>query len=476
MAEERSGWSPQPGPQRLLVRCPVEDVLYGGARGGGKTDGVLGDWLFYQHRYGRAAKGIIFRRSYPELEEVEGRALTLFARASAEWKAQARTFTFPNGSTLRLRYLKRDQDAEGYQGHSYTWLAVDEAGNFASPVPIDKLRATLRSPEGIPVRLRLTANPGGVGHNWLKARYVEPAPALTPHVAEMEMADGPPARVQRVYIPSTLDDNPVLAQNDPLYWQRVATAASSEAMLKAWRYGDWDIVAGGMLDDIWEQGRLPRGAHKMVLTPFPIPSSWRIDRAFDWGSSKPFSVGWWAESDGTEATLADGTKRSWPPGTLFRIAEWYGCRPGAPNEGLKMLAVEVADGIKEREGSFLWGPRVKDGPADSSIFDVENGRSIADDMAARGVRWERADKSPGSRKAGAEEVRKRLKAGLTHPMEEPGLFIFDHCREWIRTVPVIPRSDKNPDDVDTEAEDHSWDETRYRARFERPAGYAVRLR
>ena len=327
----------------------------------------------------------------------------------------------------------------------------------------------------MPRKYRATCNPYGVGHNAVKAYFIDPAPAGVPFVPpSVDLPEGvaiPDAgdALKAVRLTGHYSENRTLLTADPQYPQKIAASAANPEQAKAWLGGDWDIVAGGMVDDVWDR-------QKHVLPPFPIPSSWRIDRAFDWGSSKPFSVGWWAESDGTEATLADGTKRSWPPGTLFRIAEWYGCRPGSPNEGLKMLAVEVADGIKEREGSFLWGPRAKEGPADSSIFDVENGRSIADDMAARGVRWERADKSPGSRKAGAEEVRTRLKAGLSHPMEEPGLFVFDHCREWLRTVPVIPRSDRNPDDVDTEAEDHHWDETRYRARYERPAGYAVRLR
>lgn len=465
---ELRGWAPQPGPQTLLVRCPVEDVLYGGARGGGKTDGLLGDWLLYQNRYGGESRGIIFRRTYPELEEVEQRAVSLFRRAGADWRGQARTFAFPNGSTLKLRYLKRDQDAENYQGHSYSWMGVDEAGSFPTPKPVDKLRATLRSAHGLPVRMRLTANPGGVGHNWLKARYVDPAPPKVPHEDETEVPGGGVARVQRVYIPSTIDDNRILLRADPRYWERVAAGATSEALLKAWRFGDWDIVAGGMVDDVWSRER-------HVLDPFEIPAGWKIDRAFDWGSSKPFSVGWWAESDGTEATLRDGSRWTWPRGTVFRIAEWYGWN-GTPNEGQKLLAVEIARGIAEREKSVPWGGRVKDGPADPSIFAVQDGKSIADGMAMAGVRWLAADNSPGSRMAGAEEIRRRLKAGLAHPMEEPGLFVFSTCAHWLRTVPVIPRDDKKPDDVDTDAEDHPWDETRYRVRSVGRKGWTLRLR
>ena len=129
-----------------------------------------------------------------------------------------------------------------------------------------------------------------------------------------------------------------------------------------------------------------------------------------------------------------------------------------------MLAVEVAKGIKERESKAPWGPRVKPGPADNSIFDAENGVCIADDMAKHGVRWERSDKSPGSRKTGWEAMRRMFKACHKHPMEEPGLFVFNTCRDgFIRTVPSLVRDDKKTDDVDTTAEDHAGDESRYRA-------------
>src|SRR5262249_9623427 len=159
-------------------------------------------------------------------------------------------------------------------------------------------------------------------------------------------------------------------------------------------------------------------------------SSWKVDRSFDWGSSAPFSVLWWAESDGTKAPNG----KTYPPGTVFLIDEWYGWN-GRPNEGSKMLAVEIARGIKGREKEMAYSVRA--GAADSSIFDAENGVSIADDMAKAGVTWVEADKSPGSRKIGWERLRQMLKAATKAPMEGPGLFIFDHCAQWIRTVPTL---------------------------------------
>lgn len=437
-------------PQRRqadLLSCPANEIGYGGARGGGKSFGVLLDWLTHEKSYGSRAKGILFRRTMPELEDMLAKAEDLFPSMGGRFKIQAKTWVFPSGAQLKFRYLDKDKDADLYQGHEYNWMCFEEAGNWPNPKPLDKLKACLRSADGVRHRLLLTMNPGGVGHNWLKARFVDVAPPYHVHTD----GDG----WSRVFIPARVQDNPALLNADPGYVGRIREAAGSPAMVKAWLDGDWNIVAGGMLDDVYRDG-----IHE--LDPFTIPAGWRIDRSFDWGSSAPFSVGWWAESDGTEATLPDGTRRSWPRGTLFRIAEWYGWN-GNPNEGCKLLAVEIARGIMRIQGDVSWGGRVRPGPADNSIFDAQNGVSIAADMERLGVRWERCDKSPGSRKTGWEAIRRRLKAGLQHPMEEAGLFTFNTCREgFIRTLPTLPRDSKKPDDVDTHAEDHCADEVRYR--------------
>jgi hypothetical protein len=165
--------------------------------------------------------------------------------------------------------------------------------------------------------------------------------------------------------------------------------------------------------------------------------------------------------------------RSTVRGDIFRIAEWYGWN-GKPNEGVRMLASDIAQGIVERELKMGIYGRVRPGPADSSIFDVVNGVSIANDMQKPiridgkkypGVSWERADKSPGSRKNGWQNIRRMLKGAYRPPIgvrEQPGMFAFQTCDQFLRTFPVLPRDDKDPDDVDTDAEDHNGDETRYR--------------
>lgn len=257
----RPVWVPNPGPQTLLVTCPLWDVLYGGARGGGKTDGLLGDFIGFsiftdQVRNGHAtwpgvtlrrgahARGLFVRRTYDELDEAVARSMELLEPLGATWKPSKYTWTLPWGGFLKMRYLQRDADASRYQGHSYNWLGVDEAGNFASPDPIKKLTATLRDRNGVPPRKRMSANPGGPGHGWLKADYVDPAAPMVPHV-------DPDTGLPRVYIPSRLQDNPALTENDPLYVTRLRGSGPAW-LVQAWLNGDWNAAPeGGIFRALW---------------------------------------------------------------------------------------------------------------------------------------------------------------------------------------------------------------------------------
>jgi len=434
-------WAPQPGPQTMLLTCPADEIFFGGARGGGKTDGCIGDFVAHSGRNGKHARGVLFRRTYPELDEVLQAAKRIMLPLGAVYKVAQRTFEMSNGSSLRLRHLSKEGDAEKYQGHQYTWMAFDELTNWATSESINKLRACLRSPVGIKTRLISTGNPGGPGHNWVKSRYIEPA---RPKKIIYEDSG-----LTRVFIPSRLKDNPALTTNDPFYIERLKQSGPSW-LVRAWVEGDWNIVAGGMFDDVWST--------KNLVESFAIPNTWRVDRSFDWGSSRPYSVGWWAESDGT-AYMYRGQERTVPRGSLFRIGELYGSVDGK-NEGLRQTAVEVARIIREYENTHFQERTIQPGPADSSIYNLEmNGRSIAQDMAEQGISWTQADKRPGSRKLGWERIRTMMRNAGS---EEPGLYIFNNCRQFIRTVPTLTRDTRDPDDVDSNAEDHIADETRYR--------------
>ena len=457
-------WQPQPGPQTALLSCPVREIFFGGARGGGKTDGAIGHFVKHAQEHGKDASGIFIRRTYKELEEVIHRAQELLVSV-ATWKADRAIFVFANGARLKMRYLEKDTDAGRYQGHQYTWMCIEEAGNFPNVTPLDTLRATLRSSQGIPTWLLLTGNPGGVGHNWLKSRYIDPAPPMTPFSTRVEVG-GRSTDVRRVFIPSKVSDNKILLENDPGYIGRIIEACEGQDWLvKAWLDGNWNIVAGGAFDDVWDITR-------HVILPFRIPSDWPIYRSFDWGSSKPFSVGWWVVADGDYLDMQNGKQWAPYPGSYIRVGELYGCVDGEPNKGIRVGPDEIARQILRYEVMRGWR-NIRMSIADSSIFGSEHGKSIAEIMLDEGIEWFPADKKPGSRKAGYQIVRKLLRAvngASTKSLryvtrndrpEDPGLYAVNTCRDYIRTMPSLPRNPKDLDDVDTAAEDHIYDEVRY---------------
>jgi hypothetical protein len=204
------GWEPQPGPQTALLACPVFEVFFGGARGGGKT--VLGEWASHADLHGKNAVGLMVRRERVQLLETIERSRQIYGPVGARYNDQDKMWRWPNGARLRFAYLERDADADAYQGHSYTRVYVEELGTFPSASPVLRLIATLRSGEGVPCGFRATGNPGGPGHQWVKARYIDPNPAgwkirkftyENPWTRETIEQD-------RVFIPSKLRDNKFL--------------------------------------------------------------------------------------------------------------------------------------------------------------------------------------------------------------------------------------------------------------------------
>jgi hypothetical protein len=365
-------------------------------------------------------------------------------------------------------FLIRQRGCTWISGNSYPWIAFEELTTWPDDRCYSVMMSCSRSTRsGMPRKFRSTTNPYGIGHSWVKARFHLPCPPRSivgKLINDEKDKDGillPP----RVAIHSDLSENRVLLNSDPGYRQKIRAAARNPSELRAWLYGDWDIVAGGMFDDVWN----PSFHVVPDIRADMIPRGWRINRSYDHGQSRPFSVGWWAESNGEPIQVGRhllGTIR----GDLFRIGEWYGWQ-GVPNEGVRMSAYEIADGIRMREEKMGIRGRCNPGPADSSIYDdFQPGRSIAGDMQQRGIRWVPADKSAGSRHHGWEQMRKLLRNAMPEPngpRHQPGMFICQNCTQFLRTVPVLPRDDKDLDDVDTMAEDHVADEARYRCREKR---------
>ena len=465
--EYRAVWSPLPGSQSLAISCPCDEILYEGTRGPGKTAAQLA--RFRRNvgiGYGSYWRGVIFDVEYKNLADIITQSKRMFKpfQDGSRYLSSASElrWVWPTGEELLFRFGQDEDDYWDYHGQEFPFIGFNELTKQRTNAFYEAMFSCRRSSflphlhpldDGtllppIPLETFSTTNPFGPGHSWVKARFIDPAPRGTV-IRDKQVVFNPQTKrdeeitLTRVAIHGSYRENPYL---DPVY---VATLENitNPARRKAWLEGDWDIPAGGAIEDVWDTD-----VH--VMRPFDIPENWTITRSFDWGSSHPFSVGWWAISDGTP--LPDG--RRFPRKTQFRIAEMYGWN-GKANEGCRMLSSDVAAEIKRREAEYFPKRHVVPGPADNAIWNQDDGRSIADSMAEKGVVWTRSDKSRGSRKLGLEELRRLLQNAKDNT--GPGLYVFDVCKHWIRTVPTLPRDSKDPDDVDSMSEDHAYDDTRY---------------
>lgn len=343
---------------------------------------------------------------------------------------------FWNGSRIYLCHCKDEKDVYKYQGAEIHVLLIDELTHFTETM-YRFLRSRVRM-VGIKLpsnyaghfpRIMCGANPGNIGHLWVKASFIDGT--LPMELRRRPANDG---GMLRQFIPALLDDNPSMALDDPAYEQKLE-GLGSKSLVQAMRYGDWNVIEGAYFD-CWDTG-------KHVIRPFKIPDHWLRFGSFDWGSAKPFSMGWWAVSDGS--LLEDGSY--YPPGALIRYREWYGA--SAPNVGLKLDAEELAEGIRQREV----GDNVTYRVADPSCWKVDGGPSIAERMMRKGVIFRPGD---NGRVNGWDQMRGRL-IGDDHPM----IHCFSTCVDSIRTIPALQHDSTKPEDLDSDGEDHCGDEWRY---------------
>lgn len=416
---------------------------------------MLGEWANHAHKYGENAIGLVIRRELLQLREMIERSKILYTPLGAHWHSQEKIWRFPNGARLNFAHLDNDDDAEKYQGHSYTRVYVEEIGNFPSPDPIYKLMATLRSGTGVPVGFRASGNPGGPGHSWVKRRYIDPWPQggkrlktefTNPFTNEITTRD-------RVFIPAKVTDN--VYNNTPGYIAQLQMSGN-ERLVRAWLFGDWDVILGAYFDN-WN-------SRLHVIRPFPIPSRWLRFQAGDWGSAKPFCFGWYVVvSDAHQIVRMDGTPAIIPRGALIKYREYYGSADHN-NVGVKMTIEQVADEITRLESTE---PRDHEGRSgikyrvlDPACFADEGGPHHGERFANKKLFFQPAKHqraTRGNTTGGWDMLRQRLDGEEGRPM----IYFFSTCVDTIRTIPALQHDKNDPEDVDTEAEDHAGDETRY---------------
>lgn len=449
-------WSPQAGPQEALIHCTVDEIFFGGARGGGKTDAAVGSAIIRGERWGDKHHAIFFRRELTQLDAVIHRAKEIAKPIGWDYKEGTKTLVSPSGATIKFRHLERDSDAEKYQGWSVQQVIIEEMGNFPDFKPLMKLKGILRSPHGIPCQFLGTGNPGGPGHVWVKRRYIDPAPAgwkIIRHTDKNGHAS------ERVYIPSRVTDNKILMQNDPKYIARLAQTGS-EQLVRAWLEGDFNIVDGAFFDE-WSD-------EKHVIKTSAVPDHWTIFRSGDWGSARPFAFHWMAVA--SEPWLSRCGKLI-PRGAVVVFREHYGIKIDPetgdflPNQGVKLYAEEVGRQLAAMEKDL---PPIMYGVIDPAAHSSDGGPSIAERIyrgSAGKVMFRRADNTRVAARGamgGWDQLRARLKGedigdGKVRPM----VYFMDCCVHAIRTLPMLQHDADNIEDVDSEGEDHAADSVRY---------------
>jgi hypothetical protein len=429
------------------------EVLYGGAAGGGKSHLMRSAAIVWCSQI-PGLQVYLFRRIEDDLTKNHIEGPKGFPSLLAPWvrdglvKIIDGEIRFWNGSKIHLCHCKDEQHRFKYLGAEIHVLLIDELTTFTETI-YRFLRSRVRMvglslPEeyrGAFPRILCSSNPGNIGHQWVKAGFIDRALPL--ETRQMPDNEG---GMTRQFIPAKLDDNPSMAQDDPGYRLKLR-GLGSEALVRAMEDGDWDVIEGAFFD-CWDR-------KKHVLRPVQLPDTWMRFRSGDWGSARPFSFGWWAVASNAWKH-PDGAMV--PRGALVRYREWYGAK--SPNVGLKLHAEEVGKGLVSREEGEKG---IAYGVLDPSAFNEDGGPSIAERImkaADHKIVFRRADNTRIPQRGamgGWDQMRARMIGEEGRPM----IYCFEACLDSIRTIPVLQHDPDRLEDLNSEGEDHAADEWRY---------------
>ena len=442
-------WKPQEGPQLAACTCPCDVIFFGGTRGGGKSDTILGRQIRGAEQYGERWNGLIIRKKFKDFKELRRRIDELInaglpaVRVGGE--QQTNTVKFKNGASFILTAIGHIEITDDFIGHQYTEIDIDEAPNFHFIGPmIDKLKGSMRSVHGIPCQMVLTGNPGGPGASQVKLMFMEDAQGNKKVPGQIYLND---EGETTVFIKSTLDDNKILCEGDPKYVNRLRSI-KDPMLRRAWLEGDWNVFIGQAFD-------FYENVHVVKDPIWPIPDFAPLYCTFDWGFGKPFSFGWW---------WVDNDNR------IYRFNEWYGWNGEVPDVGMRITDSVMAQGVIDRE--IRMGLRDADTKelhkhrqitylCDPTSFNKKpdyrgggQGRSTYEEFKDFGI-----DFRPGD--ANRELKIRQFRERLTIPLDgsDPMMMVYPVCKHFIRTIPSLCVDDYNPEDVDTAQEDHPYDDS-----------------
>jgi hypothetical protein len=415
---ELLAFKPHPGPQTDFLAASEKEVLYGGAAGGGKSYAMLADPLRYVHL--RDHRALLLRRHLSELDDLIDISREMYPKAypGCTYKEAKKWWIFPSGAKIQFNYLEKDSDVYQYQGKAFTWIGFDELTHLPTSFAWDYLRSRLRSTNpDIVLAMRATTNPGGVGHDWVKERFITPSP---PNRTFWDAS----GKVSRRFIPAKLSDNPSLAATGEYESLLMSLDPVTRARLLD---GDWDINEGAAFPEF------NRSIH--VIAPMLIPSHWEKFKAIDYGYRAPSCCLWFA---------VDPTD-----GTLICYRELY-------EKGLTgyQLGMKIAD---MEADEYISIPGILDGAAWNQTGN--SGPTVGEEMQSRqggGHKLRRADKN---RIAGKIQIHERLRVDPN--TGRPKAQFTANCTNIIKQLSSIPVDPNNKEDVDTNAEDHAYDACRY---------------
>lgn len=410
--------------QNLFINSPAFETLFGGAAGGGKSYGQLTDALLYALKYPKS-KQILFRSTFADLEKSLIRvSLEFYPKTIATYNSSKHTWKFKNGSIIDFGYIQYENDVYQYQSAEYDVIRFDELTHFTEYM-YTYMISRCRGANPYPKRIKSSTNPGGVGHTWVKERFIDIGEPNTMHKVQLETGE----YVTRIFIPSLVQDNKFMLSYDPDYVKRLDNLPEKER--KALKYGDWDIYDGMFFPEF------KRRLH--VIEPFEIPEHWNRYIALDYGLDM-FAVLFIAVDEKGKGYIYNEIYKS------------------------NLIVSEAAQTLK----SYMRGKKFKAiyAPPDLWNRNRDTGKSTAEVFRDNGVFLDKAGNNRISGWLAVKEwlkIRKNRNEQTGEVEEISDLKIFNNCLNLIRCLPQLQHDDKNPNDVATEPHEitHITDALRY---------------
>lgn len=476
-------WKPTPR-QEVFLSLPdtIFEALYGGAAGGGKSEAlmmlpVVRGFLQYPR-----FKGIIFRRTYPELEkELILRSHDYYPHAGGKYNDQKKRWQFPSGAILQFGYAEHEQDVRKYDTTEYNYMGFDEATSFTEFMYMYLALTRVRSSDSnLPAIVRSGTNPGNIGHSFFRKRFIDPHKDGEVVLKETRNVDGVSRTLLRIFIKSLVTDNEHIINNDPSYTARMAALPEAEKAAKL--YGDWYTFEGQVFDDFRDNAERKRFSDEPanaihVIPSFPIPSYWPRILSVDWGFAANNVCGFYAINPSpSESFPAKIIKYDEMIHKRAKISVWaHDLRERINRRGDTFVDCVLDSGAWSKTGDESTAAEQISKYSGLSFRKSDKDRIGGKLLLQEYLRWRRREVTQTERQYSSEEAARISRRFGPKALREymalfekakvddylPKFQIFENCTETIRVIPLCVSAKNNPEDVEEFEGDDAYDETRY---------------